>query len=487
MAAKGKKNVLLTGASGYVGGRLLRVLEKKDIRLRCLARRPSYLQAKTDHKTEIVQGDVLDKGSLTKALSGIDIAFYLIHSMSQNSGFQETDRIAASNFASCAKEAGVQRIIYLGGLGDSNSDLSAHLESRQEVGEILRNSGVDTIELRSSIVLGSGSLSFELIRSLTEKLPVMIMPQWVQKPTQPIGIEDLLEYLVLAMNIEWHGSEIFEVGGADRVSYHGLMKEYARQRKLKRLMIPVPVLTPYLSSLWLGLVTPLYARIGRKLIDSISHPTIVQDNKAKDIFAVKSKSAAQSIACALQNEDQEFAETHWSDALSASIDSRPKFGGSRILSRIVDHRKITIQVKPEVAFEPIKQIGGKNGWYAFNFLWRIRGFIDLLVGGVGMRRHRPTGREIRAGDTVDFWRVENIKAPSYLNLVAEMKLPGKAWLEFEVLGDGHQSTIHQSAVFYPRGALGLLYWYGTYPLHALIFRKMIKNIGKKAIELKKNK
>jgi uncharacterized protein YbjT (DUF2867 family) len=482
MTAKDIKNVLLTGASGYVGGRLLRILENKNIRLRCLARIPSYLQEKTNPKTEIVKGDVLDIESLSKALAGIDIAFYLIHSMSQNSGFEETDRIAASNFATCAKEAGIQRIIYLGGLGDSKSDLSAHLKSRQEVGEILRNSGVDTIELRSSIILGSGSLSFELIRSLTEKLPVMVMPQWVQKPTQPIGIEDLLQYLVSAMDIDLQGSEIFEVGGADRISYHGLMKEYARQRKLKRLMIPVPVLTPYISSLWLGLVTPLYARIGRKLIDSISHPTIVQDAKALNTFAIKPKSAADSIASALQNEDQEFAETHWSDALSATIDSRPKFGGARILSRIVDHRKTTIPVKPDLAFLPISQIGGKNGWYAFNFLWRIRGFIDLLVGGVGMRRHRPAGRDVRSGDTIDFWRVEKIKAPEYLSLLAEMKLPGKAWLEFEIIWDGNQSTIHQSAVFYPHGILGLLYWYGIYPLHAIIFRKMIKNIGRKACD-----
>jgi uncharacterized protein YbjT (DUF2867 family) len=483
MADHNKKRVLLTGATGYVGGRLLRILENLDIELRCISRVPAYLESRTAPETHVLKGDVLDKASLLAALKDIDIAYYLVHSMGQRKGFQDTDRRAAENFAAAAKQAGVKRIVYLGGLGDSNSELSEHLQSRHEVGQILRNSGVTTIELRAAIVLGSGSLSYELIRALTEKLPVMIMPRWVQIPTQPIGIEDLLQYLIASMDIPSEKSEIFEIGGTDRLTYQDLMEEYARQRNLKRWMIPVPVLTPYLSSLWLGLITPLYASIGRKLIESIFHPTIVQDNKAQQFFNIHPRSASESIAAALRNEDQEFAETFWSDAISASSNNGSSFGGERFLSRIIDHRSITIPAKAQVAFKPIAMIGGKNGWYTFNFLWHLRGYLDLLIGGVGMRRNRPQGRSIRPGDTIDFWRVEKFDPPRHLSLLAEMKLPGKAWLEFEVREEDNQSTIHQSAVFYPLGLMGLLYWYGIYPIHALIFRRMVKKIAEKALEM----
>ncbi|MBN1478956.1 SDR family oxidoreductase [candidate division KSB1 bacterium] len=475
-----KPLILVTGASGYVGGRLIRILEKEGYPIRCLARQPAFVKPRVAAGTEIVQGDVLDKASLYKALEGVQTAFYLIHSMASTSGFQENDRRAAENFAQVAEECRVQRIIYLGGLGDDREHLSPHLHSRQEVGRILRQSDILTIELRASIVIGSGSLSFEMIRNLTEKLPLMVMPQWVRVLAQPIGIDDLLAYLVEAITIDIDASRVFEIGGADQLSYYDLMLEYTRVRELKRIMIPVPVLTPGLSSLWLGLVTPLYARIGRKLIDSIRHPTVVQDHSADHYFSVRAKSARDAIKAALVNEDKEFAETRWSDALSASSAQSAHFGGIRIKSRLVDSRQETVHASAEQAFRPILQIGGKNGWYAWNILWRIRGLLDLLIGGVGMRRGRPEKRDIRVGDTLDFWRVEALESPKYLKLFAEMKLPGKAWLEFEVTPQNGDSIIRQTATFYPLGLAGLLYWYGIYPLHALVFRSMIRKIARRA-------
>ncbi|MBD3224081.1 MAG: DUF2867 domain-containing protein [Caldithrix sp.] len=478
---KSVKNILLTGASGYIGGRLLKLLENEPVNLRCLARNPDYLQPRVNPNTQIIQGDVLDESSLDQALHHIDVAYYLIHSMGSAKGFSETDRQAAENFGRACRRAGVQKIVYLGGLGDNDQPLSEHLQSRQEVGRILRESGVPAIEFRASIVIGSGSLSFELIRALTEKLPVMIMPRWVKIQAQPISIEDLLAYLIEAMYLQVDKSIILEIGGSDKVSYYDLMKEYARQRQLKRLMIPVPVLTPYLSSLWLGLVTPVYARIGRKLIESIVHPTVVSDNRATRYFSIQPKSAGEAIKSALHNEDKEFAETRWSDALSATVQTSG-YGGIRMRSRLIDSRIRYVPIPPERAFKPIADIGGENGWYAYNMLWRLRGMLDLMVGGVGLRRGRPKNRTLQTGDTLDFWRVEKYEPPYELKLLAEMRLPGKAWLEFEVIAENNGSTIQQTAVFYPSGLAGLLYWYGIFPLHALVFRTMIRRIARRAMQ-----
>ncbi len=481
MSNNDNKSILLTGATGYIGGRLLKILEAEKFQLRCLAREPSYLLPKVSESTEIFQGDVLNRSSLKKAFEGIDTAFYLIHSMGSASGFQEKDQMAAYNFSKVARDGGVKRIIYLGGLGDEREDLSPHLKSRQEVGEILRNSGVLTIELRASIVIGSGSLSFEMIRSLTEKLPIMIMPRWVKVLAQPIGIEDLLLYLKESIYLNIEKSLILEIGGADQLSYFDLMSEYAKQRGLKRIMIPVPVLTPYLSSLWLGLVTPLYSRIGRKLIDSIRHPTIVREKTADQLFSIRPRSAKEAIASALRNEDKKFAESNWFDSLSSVGIQNKSFGGLRVGSRLVDKQEIKVNVSVEKAFLPISNIGGKTGWYAYNYLWRLRGILDLLLGGVGMRRGRPE-RRLRTGDPIDFWRIESIKPPYHLRLLAEMKLPGKAWLEFEVIPEGFGCKIRQTAIFYPKGLAGILYWYSMYPLHSLVFKGMIKEIVRIALQ-----
>lgn len=474
------QKILLTGASGYVGGRLLKLLEQQNYSVRCLARNPAFLLSRVGKQTEVVPGDVLDKNSLLPALQGIHTAFYLVHSMGAATGFEAQESFGATNFAAAAKASGLKRIIYLGGLGESGEDLSPHLRSRHEVGRILHNSGILTIELRASIVIGSGSLSFEMIRSLTEKLPVMIVPRWVEVLAQPIAIDSLLAYLIESIHLQIKENKIFEIGGTDRLSYGDLMREYARQRGLKRYMIRVPVLTPRLSSLWLGLVTPLYARIGRKLIDSIRHPTVVTDDSASQYFSVKPLNAAGAIRAALLNEEKEFAATRWSDAISSSGLNSNSYGGVKVKNRLIDTRSITVNTNVETAFQSIARIGGKNGWYAYNFLWRSRGIMDLLIGGVGMRRGRPVNRELRAGDALDFWRVEVYEPPKRLRLRAEMKVPGKAWLEFEVQPTDHRTTIHQTAIFYPSGLWGLIYWYGIYPLHTLVFRGMLRKIGEKA-------
>ena len=473
--------ILLTGATGYVGGRLLRSLLEAGYRVRCLARRPEYLAAQIDDdaRVDIVRGDVLDRASLAPALTGVDTAFYLVHSMGQAKDFEETDRRAAQNFGEVARTLGVRRLIYLGGLGDTSEDLSPHLRSRHEVGEVLRGSGIQVIEFRASVVLGSGSLSFEMLRALVERLPVMVTPRWVKVLAQPIAITDLLAYLTAALDLQIEDSRIFEIGGADQVSYGDMMREYARLRGLRRVMIPVPVLTPRLSSLWLGLVTPLYARVGRKLIESICHPTVVRDPSALEVFDIEPRSCREALAEALRNEDEELAATRWSDALSSS-GSEKSWGGERVGSRLVDSRCVEVAVPPEVAFRPIQRIGGTTGWYYADWLWRLRGFIDLLFGGVGVRRGRPDPRDLRVGDTLDWWRVEEFRPGERLRLAAEMKVPGRAWLEFKVRGEGEGAVIRQTAVFDSWGLLGLLYWYGIYPIHALVFRGMLRGIARRA-------
>lgn len=473
--------VLLTGASGYVGGRLLGLLRSRGLQVRCLARRPENLRQRVSGDVEIIAGDVSDAATLQPAFVGIDTAYYLVHSMNDTGSFEEQDRVAATNFANAARQAGVKRIIYLGGLGDDDEKLSPHLRSRHEVGKILQQSGCQVVEFRASIVIGSGSLSFELVRALVERLPVMICPKWVSVKTQPIAIEDLLDYLIAALDWPETESRIFEIGGPSQVSYGDIMREYARQRQLKRWLISVPVLTPRLSSLWLGLVTPVYARVGRKLVDSMRNPTIVKDQSALQTFDIRPRNLADAITRAVINEDRDLADTRWSDSLSSSRGIMA-WGGVRFGSRIVDSRSITVAVPPAQAFAPIRRIGGKQGWYFASFLWTIRGFIDLLLGGVGLRRARRDPEELKVGEVLDWWRVEEYQPNQKLRLSAEMKVPGRAWLEFTVEPSGTGSVIRQTAIFDPVGFFGLAYWYGIYPIHVLVFKGMLKNIAAAAIK-----
>ncbi|MGE3798317.1 MAG: NAD(P)H-binding protein, partial [Thermomicrobiales bacterium] len=312
-----RPHIALTGATGYIGGRLLGRLEEAGYRVRCLTRRPAELRPRLGPLSTAVEADMLKPENLRVALQGTDVAFYLVHSMGSAEGFEEKDRVAAEHFGNAARDAGVKRIIYLGGLGTTDGEMSAHLRSRQEVGEVLRSSGVEVIEFRASIVIGAGSLSFEMVRSLVERLPVMVTPRWVAVTAQPIAIDDLLEYLLAAVTHPEQGTRIYEIGGAEQVSYGEIMREYARQRGLRRWMLPVPVLSPRVSSLWLGLVTPLYARVGRKLIDSIRHPTVVHDQSALAAFPVVPVGLSEAIAAAIRSEEEAIAATRWSDALSA--------------------------------------------------------------------------------------------------------------------------------------------------------------------------
>jgi len=485
MSEKQSPRIAITGATGYVGGRLLSRWEADQVPVRCLARRPQNLRPRVADTTEVVEADVLESDDLAESLSGIETAYYLIHSMGSGKDFAEQDRRGAQRFAEAAREAGVRRIIYLGGLGHSDEELSKHLASRQETGRILKESGAQVIEFRASIVIGSGSLSFELVRALVEKLPVMICPRWVDTPAQPISIEDVLDYLVAADKLPPGDSQIVEIGGPDQVSYRRIMEEYASQRGLHRVMIPVPMLSPKLSSLWLAFVTPLYAGVGRELIEGVRNPTVVRDDAASQLFDISPRPLDVAIARALRNEDRDYAETRWSDALSSSGRSK-KYGGVQYGSRFVDARSIEVPVPPEQAFVPIESIGGQTGWYYGEWLWRLRGWMDKMVGGVGLRRGRRHPTKLRPGDPLDFWRVEQIEPNRRLRLFAEMKLPGRAWLEFEVQPlEGGKSRICQTAVFDPVGLFGRLYWYSVYVLHEFVFGGMLRGIARAAVGLGK--
>ena len=470
--------ILVTGATGYVGGRLVRALAERGAPLRCLVRHPRNFSAGPG--VEVAAGDVLDPVTLQPSLAGVESACYLIHSMSARGDFEDREVRAARNFAAAAERAGIRKIVYLGGLGADGEELSKHLRSRHRTGDALREGRVPVIELRASVIIGSGSLSFEIIRALVERLPVMIAPRWVHTPTQPIAIEDVISYLIEALERDAREHRIYEIGGIDQVSYGDVMREYARQRGLRRWIIPVPVLTPKLSSLWLTLVTPPHARIGRLLIEGLRNPTLVRDARAREDFSVAPMGIEQAVRRALRNEDHDFAQTRWSDALSSGLGIRT-YGGVRFGSRLVDSRTIGVDGPPARAFAPIRRIGGAAGWYYGNWMWRLRGLLDKLAGGVGLRRGRKNPELVRPGDTLDFWRVEAFEPDRRLRLLAEMRLPGRAWLEFEVTpAAGGGSTIRQTAIFDPIGLAGLLYWYTLYPLHGLIFGGMLRAIARRA-------
>jgi len=469
---------LLTGATGYIGGRLLRRLQRDGLAVRCLCRNPEALGWRAAPGTELVRGDMLQPASLGTAFSRVDTAFYLLHSMKSGDRFERDERTAASNFAIAARDAGVRRIVYLGGLAHGG-ELSPHMRSRAETGNILRSSGVRVIELQASIVIGSGSASFEMMRALVERLPVMLTPRWVNTAAQPIAIEDVVEYLVAAARLPVKSNLVFEIGGADVTSYFGIMREYARQRSLRRWILRVPFLSLSLSSRWLTLITPVYASIGRCLIESVRNPSIVTNRAALEAFDTRPMGISLAIERALTNEDQSVAETRWSDARAyrGVYGSQPESSGHLL----TNEQTIRVPLPPLQAFDPIRRIGGRTGWYYGNVLWRIRGLIDLLMGGVGMRRGRPDPETPFPGSTLDFWRVDQYEPGRRLRLVAEMKVPGRAWLEFRAEPDGSSTVIRQLAQFEPRGLAGILYWYFLSPVHNLMFRGMSRQIAAAAI------
>ena len=467
-----RNQILLTGATGYVGGHLLHRLERDQHRVRCLTRRPTALACRVAPTSEVAAGDLLTPESLAPAMQGVRAAYYLVHSMDARGSFEELDRQAATNFAQSARAAGVRQIVYLSGLG-SGQGLSAHLASRHEVGQILRGSGVPTIELRASIVIGAGSASFETVRAVVEGLPAIPTPKMVETAAQPIAIEDLIEYLIGTLTLPPR-SAIFEIGGDDQVTYAEVMCEYARQRKLRRRVVPLPGQTLRASRVLLGMLTPVYGRIAAAMVDSLRNETVVRDATARKVFAVKPRGLPEAIQRALRSEDDDFAGTSWSDMLTTAKDAR--WGGTPVNRRFVTSRVEHVRARPSEVFAPIQRIGGARGWYGADWFWPLRGALDRLRGGSGMRRGRGDPHGLRMGETIDFWRVERVKTNRRLLLAAEMKMPGRLWLDYEVTPHGRYTAIRQTTVFDPAGYVGLAYWYLLYPLHRAIFGAMLRGL-----------
>ncbi|MGD8485243.1 MAG: SDR family oxidoreductase [Chloroflexota bacterium] len=471
--------ILVVGASGYVGGRLAPLLAAQGYDLRLASRDPRGLQERFP-EAEVVRVDLLDPGTLGPALEGVDTAYYLAHSMAGGeSGFEMRDLRAARWFGQAAREAGVRHIVYLGGLGDPESGLSPHLASRQETGAELAAHGVPVTEFRAAIIIGSGSASFELLRSLVEHLPVMITPRWVRTLCQPIAVRDVLDYLRGAAGHPERAG-VVEIGGPDVLSYAAMMHTYARLRGMRRLMIPVPVLTPRLSSYWCNLVTPVPASIARPLIEGLRNEVVVRDPGPAQAFDVRPMSFERAVGLAIERIEGHGVETTWFDSLD--LPGRPELAdeGSRE-GMIMDHQRRRVRATPTVTFAEIERLGGSTGWPFANPLWRLRGLMDRLVGGPGMRLGRRDPAHVRVGDAVDFWRVEAVRRPELLRLRAEMKVPGRAWLQYEIVDDARGgSLVAQTAFFEPKGLSGLVYWYLLLPAHLFIFRGSIRELVRRA-------
>jgi uncharacterized protein YbjT (DUF2867 family) len=471
--------ILVVGASGYIGGRLVPVLASLGHELVLMSRDARPLAARfADAK--VVAADLLESSSLDAALEGVDVAYYLAHSMgSGEHGFADRDRLAARNFASAAAAAGVRRIVYLGGLGDEAANLSPHLASRQQTGRELTSHGVPVTEFRAAIIIGSGSASFEILRHLTERLPIMITPRWVGTRSQPIGIGDALDYLVGVLEHP-EISGVVEIGGPDILSYGDMMRTYARLRGLHRLMIPVPVLTPRLSSYWVSLVTPVPAGIARPLIEGLRNEVIVRDPRPAARFGLQPASYEAALQGAIDRTDRYAGASTWFDSLDAPGREELPTLSSRE-GMIIERRRRLVPVAPDRLFAEVERLGGRAGWPYANLLWRLRGFFDLLVGGVGMRLGRRSPTELRVGDALDFWRVEALERPTLLRLRAEMRVPGRAWLQYDVTETAHGSRLEQTAFFEPKGLPGLAYWYLLYPIHGLIFRGTAQRLAMQAL------
>jgi uncharacterized protein YbjT (DUF2867 family) len=472
----------VTGATGYVGGRLVPRLLDAGRRVRVLVRDPLRLEGRDwAGRVEITTGDVLRPETLGASLAGVGVAYYLVHSMAKGEGYRERDLEAARAFGRAAAEAGVTRIVYLGGLGDPAADLSQHLRSRQDTGKALREAGVPVTEFRAAVVVGSGSISFEMIRYLTERLPVMVCPQWVYTRVQPIAVDDLLRYLVAALDVPESAGLVVEVGGTDVLTYGEMMLGYAEARGLRRRLQPVPVLTPKLSSYWVHLVTPIPSQIARPLIEGLRNETVVRDQSAHDLFpAIHPVGYSTAVRAAVASLDTGDVETSWSDALVTSGgDVQP-----RVLTtqegKLIERRQALVAATPDETFAVLCTIGGRRGYRAWDWAWELRGAADRLVGGVGLRRGRRDPDDLRVGDALDFWRVEAVEPGHLLRLRAEMKVPGAAWLQFETLPHEDGTLLVQTAYFAPRGVPGLAYWYGLLPVHGRIFSGMIAALAAEA-------
>ncbi|MFK4120946.1 SDR family oxidoreductase [Streptomyces longwoodensis] len=494
---------LVTGATGYIGGRLVPELLDAGHRVRCLARTPDKLRDQPwADRVEIVRGDVTDAESVARAMAGVDVAYYLVHALGTGRAFEETDRTAARIFGERARAADVGRIVYLGGLtpeGVPEAELSPHLRSRAEVGRVLLASGVPTAVLRAAVIIGSGSASFEMLRYLTERLPVMVTPRWVHTLIQPIAVRDVLRILVGCATLPADVNRTFDIGGPEVLTYLEMMQRHAAVAGLpRRLIVPVPVLTPGLSSHWVGIVTPVPASIARPLTESLRHEVVCRERDIERYVPSPHGHPLpfdRAVALALQRVRDAQVTTRWSSASvpgapSDPLPTDPDWAGGSLYT---DVRERETDAEPDALWRVIEGIGGENGWYSFPLAWAVRGWLDRLVGGVGLRRGRRDARRLRVGDSLDFWRVEEIDRGHLLRLRAEMRLPGLAWLEMSVEtpeepgrppGEGPAGNApvlyRQRAVFHPRGLLGHLYWWSVSPFHAVVFGGMARNIVRPA-------
>jgi uncharacterized protein YbjT (DUF2867 family) len=484
--SKDPKPIFVAGATGYIGARLVPLLLDAGYHVRALARAPEKLKnrpwAQHPH-LEIVKGDVLEKDSLQESLSQCRVAYYLVHSMTSGvTDFVSADRQAARNMAETAAAEGLSQIIYLGGLGDTQDGLSHHLQSRTEVGAILREGSVPVTILRAAMIIGSGSASFEILRYLVDRLPVMITPRWVDTPCQPIGVRNVLYYLIGCIEVPKTLGETFDIGQPEVTNYRQLMEIYAEEAGLpRRWIIPVPVLTPRLSSYWIHLVTPVPASIARPLAEGLCNPVVCHDSRIVELLPQELFDARKAIRLALDRLRQHQVESSWTDSGAIhpaewSIPGDPGWAGGSLYN---DSRRIILKASQQEIWPAVSSIGGEIGYYYADWLWRIRGIMDRLCGGVGLNRGRRSQTELYPGDAIDFWRVVEVQKPDFLMLYAEMKLPGEAVLAFRLRQlDDSQVELQQTASFLPRGLLGILYWYVVMPFHHYVFNGMLQGIAK---------
>ena len=474
--------VLVAGATGYIGGRLVPRLVAAGHDVRCIARRPEKLdRSPWRDRVQVVEGDVLDPETLSRAMRGCDVAYYLVHSMEQGDhDFEDRDRTAADNFRVAAENSGVSRIVYLGGLGRGDG-MSKHLASRQEVGRVLAAGSVPVTELRAAVIIGSGSVSFEMVRYLTEVLPLMVTPTWVRTKCQPIAVSDVLEILTSSLDDPTNDSHVREIGGPDQVSYEEMMRVYAEVAGLpRRWIFPVPVLSPRLSSHWVGLVTPLPAAVAKPLVESLRVEVTVADNSYAENVAGPLIPYRSAVARAIRRSTELEVPTRWSDASNrpaSPMPEDPSWSGGTVLT---DRRVVETNAAPEDLYWAFSRIGGRVGYYTMNWAWGVRGLLDTVAGGVGLRRGRRHPEDLTTGEALDFWRVAKVSPGHQLQIYAEMKLPGEAWLSFEAEPTKAGSRLIQNAVFVPKGLLGRLYWWALIPFHAVIFGRMAKRIAAEA-------